>query len=104
MRSEGILKPCRRRSIRDDVGGKSFRIHDFDRRSPDEVDTQSRQCGEVSVKGTRIRAEIFMRRKLGGVDEDRYGNSVGAAFGARHKREVTGMERAHGRHQRKTLS
>ena len=50
---------------------KPFCVHGFDIRMPNQLDTLGGELGEVGLPGSRIRAEVFGRRELGGIDEDR---------------------------------
>jgi hypothetical protein len=45
-------------------------------------------------------AQILVRRKLGRVNEYRHNDAIGAVLRRTRQREVPGMQRAHGRHQR----
>ena len=67
---------------------------------PDQVDVLGGELGDIGLPGARIGTEIFGRRELGRVDEDRDDDFSGAAFGQPDQRHMAVMERSHGRHQR----
>ena len=52
-------------------------------RRPDRVGLQLRERGKIGREGARIGAEIFVRRELRRVDEDRDDDAVGAACASR---------------------
>jgi hypothetical protein len=103
-RPERILKSGLGRPFRHDLGSETFRIHRLDRRRPDEVDIGLRKCSKIGRKCPRIGAEIFARRELRRVDEDRHDDAIGAALCSAHQRKMAGVQGAHGGHQRDGLA
>ena len=70
----------------------------------DEIDAGLRELREVAGLVARIALEIFLRAELGGIDEDRGDDARRVALGDGDQRQMPGMERAHGRHQRNGLA
>ena len=99
MRTEAILQTRGGRPLGQDPGGEAVRVHGLDVGIPDQVDFRGSQPGDVGFPGARVGTEIFGRRELSGVDEDRDDNPGRAPLGQSDQRQVAVMERSHGRHQ-----
>ena len=100
MRPEAILESRSRRTLRYDFCRKSFRVHVFDIRMPDQLNILGGKLGNISRPGARVGTKIFGRRELRRVDEDRDDNLCSAPFGETNQRHMPVMERTHGWHQR----
>ena len=104
MRAKPVFQPGRGGPFGDDSGRKSCRVHHLRGRRPDQIDRKIGERREVGGEAARIAAKVLVGRKLRGVDEDRDHNPPGAAPCRPHQREMAGMQRTHGRHQRDPLA
>ena len=68
------------------------------------VDASSLEGGEVGFQCARVGAQILMRRKLHGVDENRRDHGVGMMVRLLNQCQVARMQIAHGRHECDLLS
>src|SRR5437868_6282377 len=100
MRAEAILQADRRRALRRNPRRKTLRIHGLDVGIPDQIDILGGEFAEIGLPGTRIGAEIFRWRELGGVDKDRNDYLLRAPLRQRYQRHMPVMECTHGWHQR----
>ena len=87
-------------ALRHDARGETGWVHGFDRRRPNEIGLECSQRGDVGVEGSRIGREVLVWRELRRINEDRNDDTVGAALRQAHQRQMTGVQRAHGRHER----
>ena len=81
------------------ASGKARRIHRLHGRRPDQFGGAG-EGRDIGIKRTRIGGEVFVRRKLCRVDEDRdddMGRSPARLLG---QGEVAGVQGAHRRHER----
>jgi hypothetical protein len=99
MRSETIFKTRHGWSFSPYPGREALRVHRADVRMPYQVDLCLGEFGHVGLPGSRVRSEIFMRRELGRVDENRNDNLRRAPLCLTHQRQMPFVKRAHGRHQ-----
>ena len=67
---------------------------------PDHLNILGGKLGNISRPGARVGTEIFSRRELRRIDEDRDDNPCSAPFGETNQRHMPVMERTHGWHQR----
>ena len=87
-----------------DFGGKTLGI-DFRRIGcPDQIDTDRSKFFKVRLQRARIGSKVFVRAKLRRIDKDRYDHGIALSLCLLDQGEMTGMERAHGRHQRDPLA
>jgi hypothetical protein len=98
VRPEGIFEPNRRRPPGHDLRGEALRIHRIGGRRPDQIDTDARERGDIGVEGTWIGFQIFGRRELRGVDENRHDHPIGPPLRSLDQGNMPGMQRAHGRY------
>jgi hypothetical protein len=96
MRPEGILQSNLGWPVRHHPRRKPVRIHDADRRRPDQIDALVRKFGGVRGPGPRVGGEVFMRGELRRVNEDRHDHPGGVPAGEAHQREVSCVQRTHG--------
>ena len=68
------------------------------------VDTPSLEGGEVGFQCARVGAQVLMRRKLHGVDENRCDHGVGMMVSLLNQCQVARMQIAHGRYECDFLS
>lgn len=61
------------------------------------------ELGLVRLEGARVGIQVFTRAKLHRVDEQAGDHHVRVLPGGGHQSQVTGMQVAHGGHQRNTL-
>jgi len=100
MRTKTIFQTCGCRTFRHDARGEAIRIHRLDVGIPDQIDTLRRQLRHVGFPRARIGGEVFTRRKLRRIDEDRNNHLRRAPLCQPHQRHMSVMERTHGRDQR----
>ncbi len=62
----------------------------------DQVATRGPQQVAITLEGTRVSVEIFVRGKLQAVDEDARHHRAAGLPGALDQREVAGVQVAHG--------
>src|SRR5262245_2493954 len=80
--------------------GKAVRVHRLHGWRPDDVNVRGTQSLEVSREAAWITCEVFMRRKLRGIDKDRNDNPFGPPSRLLDERHVAAMQRAHRGYQR----
>ena len=88
----------------DNARGKAIRIHVLGIGRPNQIGSGLAEFLHVSVEVPRVTAEIFVRRELLGVDENRYDSPIRALIATPHKIQVTAMKRSHCRHERHALT
>ena len=83
MRPEAVFEVGLGRPLDRDMGGEPRRIHDVQRRRPDEIDVEVAQHRDVDIERAGIAGEVLMGRELCGIDEDRDHDAVGFAAARR---------------------
>jgi hypothetical protein len=102
MRACDALQSFGRPAHRDGRAG-AVRVHFGRLGSEDEVDAAGFEGGEVAGEVARIGGQIFRRSELRRVDEDRHHHPVGPPGSLIDQRQMTGVERPHGRDQSDAL-
>src|SRR5260370_17147670 len=104
MGAKPVLEPRGRGSLRDDAGDKAGRVHHRCGWRPDKVGRDVAEHANIGLEASWIAGKILIWRKLCGVDEDGDHDALRPPTGGAHQREMTAVERAHGRHQRDALA
>ena len=81
---------------------KARRIDFRHRRGEDGIDADGAELFEIGLECPRISVEIFARRELRRIDEDRDDGALGHLLGDIGERDMARMQRAHGRDERDT--
>ncbi len=82
-----------------DAGGVTLRVHRRRVRGPEQLHPFRLQHRSVRAFAPRVGGEILAGAELGGIDEDRGDDVIGASFALRDQRHVAGVQRAHRRHE-----
>jgi len=77
----------------------AWRVHLADRGHEDAGVAPCSELRAVALEGARITREVFAGPKLRRIDEDRHHYERGAPLGLGDERQVTGVERPHGRNE-----
>jgi hypothetical protein len=73
-------------------------------RDEDEIDAGCGELEKVAGFVARVALEILLRTELGRIDEDRGDDAFRTALGDGNQRQMPGVQRAHGGHQRDGVS
>src|SRR5579875_298632 len=104
LRPEPVLEPCGGRTAHREHGCKARRIHFHHSRSKNQIALRRREFSGIRIERPGIGGEIFRWRELGWIDEDRKNDLSSVSFRFFDKRNMSGMKRAHCRHEANRLA
>ena len=88
------------RAVDMNSGRKARRINGCSAGCPNEINARRRQHLCIAVERARIGVEVFVRAELRRVDKDRHDNRIRRFESRCDQCHMTGVQRAHGWHQR----